>query len=83
MDPLGGQIARERGANLAVDVGVTLAHLPALDVTDAVLALMNQNAAPFSVNAPPPQAPAGTAPTAPRPTAPAPTTPTRSRPQGR
>jgi Skp family chaperone for outer membrane proteins len=79
MDPLVGQVTRERGANLALDVSATLAHNPALDVTDAVLALMNQNAAPFSVTAPPPQQPAaGTAPA----TAPA-TTPPRPRPQGR
>jgi outer membrane protein len=84
MDPLVGQVTRERGANLAVDVATTLAHNPALDVTDAVLALMNQNATAFSVTAPPPQqAPAGAAPTAPRPaTAPPATTP-RPRPQGR
>ena len=81
MDPLIAQVMRERGANLAVDVAVTLAHAPALDVTDAVLALMNQNAAAFSVTAPPPaQAPA----TAPRPaTTPPATTPPRPRPQGR
>lgn len=81
MDPLVGQVTRERGANLAVDVASTIAHNPALDVTDAVLALMNQNATPFSVTAPPPQQPAGTA--APRPTTPPATTPTRPRPQGR
>jgi len=84
MDPLIGQVTRERGANLAVDVATTLAHNPALNVTDAVLALMNQNAAAFNVTAPPPQqAPAAGA--APRPAAPAPatTTPPRPRPQGR
>ena len=81
MDPLVGQVTRERGANLAVDVASTIAHNPALDVTDAVLALMNQNATPFSVTAPPPQQPAGAAP---RPgTTPPATTPTRPRPQGR
>jgi Skp family chaperone for outer membrane proteins len=80
IDPLVGQVTRERGANLALDVATTLAHNPALDVTDAVLALINQNAAPFSVTAPPPAA----APTAPRPaTAPPATTPPRPRPQGR
>jgi Skp family chaperone for outer membrane proteins len=84
MDPLVGQVTRERGANLAVDVATTLAHNPALDVTDAVLALMNQNAAAFSVTAPPPpQAPAGAAPTAPRPSTAPPATTPRPRPQGR
>jgi Skp family chaperone for outer membrane proteins len=84
MDPLIGQVTRERGANLAVDVATTLAHTPALDVTDAVLALINQNAAPFSVTAPPPQQPAAAPAAAPRPgTAPPPATPPRPRPQGR
>ena len=84
MDPLIAQVMRERGANLAVDVGATLAHAPALDITDAVLALMNQNAAPFSVTAPPPpQQPAAPAGTAPRPATTPATTPTRPRPQGR
>jgi outer membrane protein len=82
MDPLVGQVTRERGANLAVDVSTTLAHNPALDITDAVLALMNQNAAPYSVTAPAPQTAAPPAAT-PRPSAPAPTTPARPRPQGR
>jgi outer membrane protein len=83
MDPLVGQVTRERGANLALDVATTLAHNPALDVTDAVLALMNQNAAPFSVTAPAPAQPPAAAPTAPRPAGtPPPATP-RPRPQGR
>jgi len=82
MDPLVGQVTRERGANLALDVSNTLAHGPALDVTDAVLALMNQNAAPFSVTAPPPPQQAAPAPTAPRPATTPATTPPR-RPQGR
>jgi len=84
MDPLVGQVTRERGANLALDVAATLAHGPALDVTDAVLALMNQNAAPFSVTAPPPAAaPAAPAATPPRPATTPATTPPRPRPQGR
>jgi outer membrane protein len=76
MNPLIGQVTRERGANVAVDVGATLAHSPAVNVTDAVLALMNQNNAAFSVTAPPPPQPAA----APPPAAPQ---PNRPRPQGR
>lgn len=79
MNPLIGQVTRERGANLAVDVGATLAHNPAVNITDAVLALMNANATPFNVNAPPPQQqPATTQ----QPAAQQPATPQR-RPQGR
>jgi outer membrane protein len=55
MDPLVGQVVRQRGANLAVDVSSTIAHNPALDITDSVLQLMNANSTPFNVNAPPPQ----------------------------
>ena len=55
MDPLIGQVVRQRGANLAVDVTSTLAHNPALDITDGVLQLMNANTTPFNVNAPAPQ----------------------------
>jgi hypothetical protein len=58
MNPLIGQVTRERGANVAVDVSATLAHNPAINITDAVLALMNQNATPFNVTAPPPTPPA-------------------------
>ncbi|HYN46352.1 MAG TPA: OmpH family outer membrane protein [Allosphingosinicella sp.] len=81
MNPLIGQVTPERGANVAVDVQSTLAHSPALNVTDAVLALINQNAAPFSTTAPPPapQPAAGQRPPAPQPQQPRP----RPRPQGR
>jgi len=80
MNPLIGQVTRERGANVALDVQSTLAQNPALNVTDQVLALMNQNAAPFSVVAPPPAAQpaaAGARPPAAQPQQP------RPRPQGR
>jgi outer membrane protein len=84
MNPIIGQIVRERGANLALDVGATLAHNPALNITDAVLATMNQNAAPFNVNAPVPAPAPATSPTSTRPAATPPaTTPTRPRPTGR
>jgi outer membrane protein len=77
MNPLIGQVTRERGANLAVDIATTLATNPALNVTDAVLALMNQNAAPFNVVAPPPQQQPAAQPPATQPQ------PNRPRPQGR
>lgn len=78
MNPLIGQVTRERGANLAIDMASTLATNPAINVTDQVLALMNQNATPFGVVAPPPPAPA--AQPAARPPA---AQPNRPRPQGR
>ena len=55
MDPLIGQVVRQRGANLAIDVGSTIAHNPQLDITDAVLQLMNANTTPFNLTAPAPQ----------------------------
>ena len=59
MDPLISQVMRQRGANLAVDIGATLAHASSLNITAAVVQLMNQNTAPFNVNAPAaPQQPA-------------------------
>ena len=79
MNPLIQQVTRERGANLALDMGSTLATNPAINVTPAVLALMNQNNTAFAVVAPPPPAqPAGQAPAAPQPAQ-----PNRPRPQGR
>lgn len=69
-------VMQQRGANLAVDTGATLAINPAVDITDAVLAVVNQNTAPLNVNAPPP---------AQQPNAqqPAPQQPQQNRPQGR
>ncbi|MEA3043316.1 MAG: outer membrane protein [Sphingomonadales bacterium] len=77
MNPLIQQITRERGANVAIDMASTLAINPAIDVTPAVLALMNQNNAAFSVVAPPPAAPAA------QPAQPPAAQPNRPRPQGR
>jgi outer membrane protein len=82
MNPLIQQVTRERGANLAMDVSLTLATNPAINITDAVLALMNQNNTPFNVTAPPPAAPAAQPPGA-RPATPPPAQPNRPRPQGR
>jgi Skp family chaperone for outer membrane proteins len=77
-------VMQQRGATLVFDRRALIDASPTLDITAAVLAIVNQNAAALNVNAPPPQ-PAGAAPagTAPRPTAPPATTPTRPRPQGR
>jgi Skp family chaperone for outer membrane proteins len=41
MRPIISQVMTQRGANLAVDVDATLAHAPATDATDAVLASLN------------------------------------------
>jgi outer membrane protein len=53
--PIIGQVMQQRGATLALDTGATLAHAPALDITDAVLAALNQRLTTLNVNAPPPQ----------------------------
>lgn len=52
--PVVTQIMQQRGANLAVDRGATLAINPALDVTDQVLAALNQQLPSVNVNAPAP-----------------------------
>ena len=41
LNPLISQVMTARGANLAVDVGTTLAHASAINVTDQVLAQLN------------------------------------------
>jgi Skp family chaperone for outer membrane proteins len=75
-------IMQQRGATIVMDRAATIETSPTLDVTAAVLAVVNQNAAPLNVNAPAEaaQAPAGTAP---RPATAPPATPPRPRPQGR
>jgi Skp family chaperone for outer membrane proteins len=72
-------VMQQRGANLAVDVNSTLGVAPTLDVTAAVLAVVNQNTTPLNVVAPPPQQPAAQQPAATQ----QPATPQRPRPQGR
>ena len=52
MDPIITQVMQQRGANIALDVGSTVAHSSTVNVTAAVLQLMNQNNTPFSVTAP-------------------------------
>ena len=65
LNPIINQVMTQRGANLAVDVGATLAHDRALNVTDAVLAALNQQLPSVQVT-PLPQQP-GQQPPAPTP----------------
>ena len=52
MEPAISQVMTQRGANLAVDVGASLAHTPAVDVTNAVLAAVNATLPSVSMTAP-------------------------------
>ena len=81
VQPAIATVQAQRGATIVVDSSQVLASSPALDITPAVLAIVNQNATPLSVNAPPP--PATPAPAGTRPATPAPAQPNRPRPQGR
>jgi len=73
-------VQAQRGASIVLDSSQVLASAPALDITAAVLAIVNQNATPLNVNAPPPTpAPAAAG----RPPVPAPAPANRPRPQGR
>jgi len=76
-------VMQQRGATLVFDRRALIEASPTLDITAAVLAIVNQNATPLNVNAPAPQQAAPAA-APPRPaTAPPATTPPRPRPQGR
>jgi outer membrane protein len=57
LNPIINQVMTQRGANIAVDVEATLAHAPALNVTNDVLNLLNQQLPSVSVT-PLPQQPA-------------------------
>ena len=73
-------VAQQRGASIVIDRSATLTTpAPAIDLTAAVLAIVNQNATPLNVNAPPPQQPAAQAPAQPQPQPPQ----QQRRPQGR
>ncbi len=75
-------VQQQRGASIVMDASQVLVSAPTLDITAAVLAIVNQNNTPLNVNAPPP--PAAPAPAGARPPAtPAPAQPNRPRPQGR
>jgi outer membrane protein len=72
-------VMQQRGASIVFDRRSMIDASPALDITPAVLAIVNQNTAPLGTEAPAP-APAAAAPGAPAPTAPP---ANRPRPQGR
>lgn len=55
INPAIQQVMQQRGATIAVDSGATLAISPTVDITAAVLAVVNQNTTPLNVNAPAPQ----------------------------
>lgn len=77
MQPMISQVAQQRGATIVLDSTNVLVTAPQVDITAAVLALMNANTTPFNVTAPPPQQAPGAAP------APAQPQPQRPRPSGR
>lgn len=73
LNPIIVQIMQQRGATIALDRGATLAIAPQVEITDAVLALLNTQLPSVGVTAPPAAAaPAGQQPQQNRP-----------RPQGR
>ena len=55
LQPAIQQVAQQRGATVVLDRGATLSAAPSVDITAAVLAIVNQNTTPLNVNAPPPQ----------------------------
>jgi outer membrane protein len=61
LNPIYTQVMNAHGANLLVDVGATLAHAPALDVTNEVLTALNAALPSVSVS-PLPAPPPGTQP---------------------
>lgn len=76
--PAVSTVAQQRGATVVLDAGSLVTSSPALNITPAVLAIVNQNSTAFNVNAPAaPAAQPGARPT------PAPAQPNRPRPQGR
>jgi outer membrane protein len=56
IQPAVATVAQQRGANIVLDRSASLIQpAPTLDLTAAVLAIVNQNATPLNINAPPPQ----------------------------
>ena len=58
LQPAIQQVMTQRGATVVLDRGATLAAGPSVDLTTAVLAVVNQNTTPLNINAPAQQAPA-------------------------
>ena len=58
LDPIIKSVMQSRGANIAVDMQATLATSPSIDVTNDVIAQLNQQLTSINVNAP--AAPANT-----------------------
>ena len=80
--PAVATVAQQRGATVVMDAGTVVSSAPALNITPAVLAIVNQNTAALNVNAPAQAAPGAQPPAAGRPPAAQPQ-PNRPRPQGR
>ena len=76
-------VSQQRGATIVMDSSQVLNASPALDITPAVLAIVNQNTAPLNVNAPPPPPAPAQAGRPATPAPPSPPAPNRPRPQGR
>jgi Skp family chaperone for outer membrane proteins len=76
-------VSQQRGASIVMDASQVLTSAPALDITPAVLAIVNQNSTPLNVNAPPPPAAPAAPGARPATPTPAPATSNRPRPQGR
>jgi len=65
LEPLYTAVMNARGANLVVSTDARLAHAPALDVTNEVLAQLNRSTPAVSITPMPQQAPATAAPVPP------------------
>lgn len=53
--PAVAQVAQQRGATVVLEASNIAWNSPAVDLTPAVVAIVNQNTTPLNVNAPPPQ----------------------------
>lgn len=55
VSPAVAQVGQQRGATVVLDASNIAWSSPTVDLTSAVLAVVNQNTTPLNVNAPPPQ----------------------------